>query len=82
MAWIHLSVIGVNTWVIQFYLIETETDCESDNLSIFNISKQAWSASEFSHLFVALKKWEHFNFCYVPMQWLNLDMDFYLQYCI
>lgn len=41
MAWIHLSVIEINTWVFQFYLIETHTDCGGDkyNLRVFNISK-------------------------------------------
>lgn len=41
MAWIHPSVIEINTWVVQFYLIETQTDCEGDkyDILIFNISK-------------------------------------------
>lgn len=41
-AWIHSSVIDTNTCVIQFYLIETQTDCEGDkyDLSIFNISEE------------------------------------------
>lgn len=41
MAWIHLSVIEINTWVFQSYLIETHTDCGGDkyNLWVFNISK-------------------------------------------
>lgn len=37
----HPSVIETHIWVIQFYLSETQPDCEGDkyDLSIFNISK-------------------------------------------